>query len=63
VGSVGSGKSSLLSAILSEMKLKSGDFQVCGSIALCSQQAWIKNASLKDNILFGEPFNKFKYSK
>lgn len=32
-----------------------------GSIAYVPQQAWIQNATLRDNILFGKPFNEPKY--
>uniref|UniRef100_A0A8C2FF47 ATP-binding cassette, sub-family C (CFTR/MRP), member 6a n=1 Tax=Cyprinus carpio TaxID=7962 RepID=A0A8C2FF47_CYPCA len=53
VGHVGSGKSSLLSAMLGEMEKKSGHVTVSGSVAYVPQQAWIQNATLKDNILFG----------
>ncbi|XP_051994919.1 multidrug resistance-associated protein 1 [Xyrauchen texanus] len=53
VGHVGSGKSSLLSAMLGEMEKKSGHVTVKGSVAYVPQQAWIQNATLKDNILFG----------
>ncbi|XP_047424944.1 multidrug resistance-associated protein 1-like isoform X2 [Mugil cephalus] len=54
VGHVGSGKSSLLSAMLGEMERTSGFVSMKGSLAYVPQQAWIQNASLKDNILFGE---------
>ncbi|KAI2666162.1 Multidrug resistance-associated protein 1 [Labeo rohita] len=53
VGHVGSGKSSLLSAMLGEMEKKSGHVTVSGSVAYVPQQAWIQNATLRDNILFG----------
>ncbi|XP_073333856.1 multidrug resistance-associated protein 1-like [Pagrus major] len=53
VGHVGSGKSSLLSAMLGEMERRSGFISIKGSVAYIPQQAWIQNASLKDNILFG----------
>ncbi|XP_068585945.1 multidrug resistance-associated protein 1-like [Cebidichthys violaceus] len=53
VGHVGSGKSSLLSAMLGEMERRSGFISIKGSVAYVPQQAWIQNASLKDNILFG----------
>ncbi|XP_041804130.1 multidrug resistance-associated protein 1-like [Chelmon rostratus] len=53
VGHVGSGKSSLLSAMLGEMERRSGFVSIKGSVAYIPQQAWIQNASLKDNILFG----------
>ena len=48
----GSGKSSLLSAILGEMSKKSGTISINGKIALVAQQAWIQNTSIKDNIVF-----------
>ncbi|VEN46621.1 unnamed protein product, partial [Callosobruchus maculatus] len=63
VGSVGSGKSSLISALLGEMYKLSGKVNTDGSIAYASQQAWIQNATLKDNILFGRPYNKTEYEK
>ncbi|KAJ8251179.1 hypothetical protein GJAV_G00218160 [Gymnothorax javanicus] len=53
VGHVGSGKSSLLSAFLGEMEKWSGHVAVRGSVAYVPQQAWIQNASLGENIVFG----------
>ena len=32
-----------------------------GSLSYVEQQAWIQNMTLRDNILFGEEFNKKKY--
>ncbi|EEC47522.1 predicted protein [Phaeodactylum tricornutum CCAP 1055/1] len=63
VGRVGSGKSTLCSAILGETLLQSGEVQVKGKIAYASQSAWILNATLRDNILFGMPFDQEKYDK
>uniref|UniRef100_A0AAX7SZW9 Multidrug resistance-associated protein 1 n=1 Tax=Astatotilapia calliptera TaxID=8154 RepID=A0AAX7SZW9_ASTCA len=54
VGHVGSGKSSLLSALLGEMDKLEGSVTVKGSVAYVPQQAWIQNSSLKDNIIFGQ---------
>ncbi|KAL7635871.1 UNVERIFIED_CONTAM: hypothetical protein RMT77_013688 [Armadillidium vulgare] len=54
VGTVGAGKSSLCSAILGEMEKISGKVSVKGSVAYVPQQAWIQNATLEDNILFGK---------
>jgi ATP-binding cassette subfamily C (CFTR/MRP) protein 1 len=34
-----------------------------GSIAYVSQQAWIQNATLQDNILFGKPLDKVLYNR
>ncbi|XP_018048305.1 PREDICTED: multidrug resistance-associated protein 1 isoform X2 [Atta colombica] len=62
VGTVGSGKSSLLSALLGEMDKISGKVNTKGSIAYVSQQAWIQNATLQDNVLFGKALNKSVYN-
>src|SRR5690606_18641252 len=63
VGRVGSGKTSLISGIIGEMRNVSGNISINGSIAYCSQQAWIQNATLRDNITFGKPFDKEKYDQ
>ncbi|XP_038066967.1 ATP-binding cassette sub-family C member 8-like [Patiria miniata] len=66
VGQVGSGKSSLLSALLGEMITASGGVQWnqnCGSIAYGAQKPWLLNATLKENILFGNGFDKKRYKK
>lgn len=63
VGTVGSGKSSLVSAFLGEMDRISGRVNTKGSIAYVSQQAWIQNATLQDNILFGKAFDKTLYAR
>ncbi|KAG8590814.1 hypothetical protein GDO81_006917 [Engystomops pustulosus] len=63
VGQVGSGKSSLLSAILGEMNKLEGTIQRKGSVAYVSQQAWIQNALFQENILFGQSMNKTFYER
>ncbi|XP_049850349.1 multidrug resistance-associated protein 1-like [Schistocerca gregaria] len=63
VGKVGAGKSSLLSAILGEMPKIEGKVVVKGSVAYCSQQAWIQNGTVRSNILFGKPFDKKLYEE
>ncbi|EGC39074.1 hypothetical protein DICPUDRAFT_148191 [Dictyostelium purpureum] len=63
VGSVGSGKSSLMNALLGEMDLIEGDLSMKGSVAYVAQQAWITNATLRDNILFGKEYNEERYRK
>ncbi|XP_023935367.1 multidrug resistance-associated protein 1 isoform X2 [Bicyclus anynana] len=62
VGAVGSGKSSLLSAFLGEMNKVSGRVNTTGTVAYVPQQAWIQNATLQDNIIFGKPLEKSKYN-
>ncbi|KAG7314076.1 hypothetical protein KOW79_022572 [Hemibagrus wyckioides] len=61
VGAVGSGKSSLISALLGEMHNLSGSVHIKGSVAYVPQQAWIQNATLKDNILFGSDVDEQKF--
>ena len=61
VGPTGSGKSSLISAMLGELIMLKGDIVVGSNIAYIPQQAWIFNATLKENILFGleEDVNRY----
>ncbi|XP_066469734.1 ATP-binding cassette sub-family C member 3 isoform X2 [Tiliqua scincoides] len=61
VGHVGCGKSSLVSALLGEMEKLHGEIAIKGSVAYVPQLAWIQNATLKDNILFGHAPNEQKY--
>ncbi|EMP33026.1 Multidrug resistance-associated protein 1 [Chelonia mydas] len=63
VGQVGSGKSSLLSAILGEMNKFEGTVQRKGSVAYVSQQAWMQNSILQENILFGSDLNRPYYER
>uniref|UniRef100_A0A669Q1V6 ATP binding cassette subfamily C member 2 n=1 Tax=Phasianus colchicus TaxID=9054 RepID=A0A669Q1V6_PHACC len=63
VGAVGSGKSSLISAMLGEMENIKGHINIQGSLAYVPQQAWIQNATLKDNILFGSELDEARYQK
>ncbi|XP_076846892.1 ATP-binding cassette sub-family C member 5 isoform X2 [Brachyhypopomus gauderio] len=60
-GSVGSGKTSLISAILGQMTLLEGTVAVSGDFAYVAQQAWILNATLRDNILFGKEYEEERY--
>lgn len=63
VGSVGSGKSSLLQALVGEMKRTKGSVSFGGSIAYAAQTPWIQNATLKDNILFGQHYDEARYDQ
>ncbi|GMT16667.1 hypothetical protein PFISCL1PPCAC_7964, partial [Pristionchus fissidentatus] len=63
VGTVGSGKSSVLSAMLGELTRLRGEIRVNGSVAYVPQQAWIQNLSVRDNITFGKPFDRRWYDK
>ncbi|KAK6940974.1 ABC transporter type 1, transmembrane domain [Dillenia turbinata] len=61
VGTVGSGKSSLVASVLGEMHKMSGKVRSCGTTAYVAQTAWIQNGTIEDNILFGSPMNKDRY--
>ncbi|KAJ3097648.1 hypothetical protein HDU96_000305 [Phlyctochytrium bullatum] len=62
VGVVGSGKSSLLNGMVGEMKRLRGSVEFSGTVGYCPQSAWIQNATLRDNILFGAPMDEAKYA-
>ncbi|ODV86927.1 hypothetical protein CANARDRAFT_6494 [[Candida] arabinofermentans NRRL YB-2248] len=61
-GSIGSGKSSLLSAISGFMPKVEGTIAVDGDMLLCGYP-WVQNATVRDNILFGLEYDKVKYEK
>ncbi|RHZ33185.1 hypothetical protein DYB31_007822, partial [Aphanomyces astaci] len=61
-GSVGEGKSSLCAALLGEMDKYEGTVFVGGRVAYFSQQAWIQNMTIRENILFGHPYDRVKYN-
>jgi len=63
VGRVGSGKSSLVSAILGEMQKMEGEVSLNGTVAYVAQTAWIFNDTLKNNILFGKEFDEELYKR
>lgn len=65
VGKVGSGKSSLISALLGEMYNLSSAQVTLNSplVAFVPQQAWIKNATVKQNILFEKEFEEDFYEE
>ncbi|KAJ2657404.1 hypothetical protein IWW48_004533 [Coemansia sp. RSA 1200] len=89
-GPTGSGKSSLLSALVGEMTLVRGrvllpTIQSCllsendtkykdvielsreglaiDDIAYVAQEAWLRNATIRENILFGEPYDLERYEE
>lgn len=60
-GPVGSGKTSLLMAILGEMQRVQGYSTTVSDIAYVSQTAWLQNATIRENILFGNAFDDSRY--
>ncbi|XP_050236219.1 ABC transporter C family member 4 [Mercurialis annua] len=63
VGTVGSGKSSLLASVLGEMHKISGKVRVCGTTAYVAQTSWIQNGTIQENILFSLPMDREKYDE
>ncbi|KAK7432766.1 ATP-binding cassette transporter yor1 [Neonectria magnoliae] len=63
IGSVGSGKSSLLSALAGDMRKTEGGVVFGASRAFCPQYAWIQNTTLQNNITFGKGLDKNWYKE
>lgn len=62
IGPVGSGKSSILIALLGELQKISGDLDLKGSVFYLSQEPWIFTDTIQQNILFGNEYDKDKYN-
>ncbi|XP_042483920.1 ABC transporter C family member 3-like [Macadamia integrifolia] len=60
-GSIGSGKSSLLSCLLGELSKVSGIIKLNGTKAYVAQSPWIQSGKIVDNILFGKEMDKERY--
>ncbi|KAK4055919.1 hypothetical protein OIO90_003176 [Microbotryomycetes sp. JL221] len=61
VGSVGSGKSSLLQGLIGEMRKTKGEVVFGGSIGYCAQMPWSQNTTIRENIIFGQAFAEERY--
>ncbi|KAL2611008.1 hypothetical protein R1flu_022700 [Riccia fluitans] len=63
VGSTGEGKTSLISAILGDLPAITRDTEAVlrGDVAYVAQVSWIFNATVRDNILFGAPYDAARY--
>ncbi|KAL4462573.1 hypothetical protein ABPG74_000403 [Tetrahymena malaccensis] len=68
-GDLGSGKTSILQGILGEMEVKGGQIQyekmvqINGQISLCTQEPWIIQDTVKENIIFGQNFDENRYKQ
>ncbi|KAL5284865.1 ABCC4.2 family protein [Megaselia abdita] len=62
IGEVGAGKSSIIQSILGELSAESGTIDVEGSISYASQEPWIFTGTIRQNILFGLPYDRKRYS-
>ena len=63
VGTVGSGKSSILQLLLGELPIYSGDVLINGDISYSSQESWLFSGTVRNNILFGLPYDKLRYQE
>ena len=63
VGRVGSGKSSLLQAMLGDIWKIHGEIVLHGSVAYVAQQPWVMNATVRDNIVFGHRWDPHFYER
>lgn len=64
VGSVGAGKSSLVSGLVGEMQHVGGRVGFSldnGLVSYSAQVPWIQNATVQENIVFGQPFDPVRY--
>jgi len=61
VGPVGSGKSSIINACLGHMETWNGTVEVGGTTGYVPQIAWLQNLTVRENIIFGNPYIQSKY--
>ncbi|KIK17829.1 hypothetical protein PISMIDRAFT_110603 [Pisolithus microcarpus 441] len=62
LGRVGAGKSSLLSAIIGDMRKIEGEVTLYGSVSYAAQNPWIMSATVRDNILFSHQYDEVFYN-
>nr|CAD7589685.1 unnamed protein product [Timema genevievae] len=63
IGPVGAGKSSLLQAILKELPLSKGTITASSEVSYASQEPWLFVGTVRQNILFGQPYNPKRYNE
>ncbi|XP_013107786.2 probable multidrug resistance-associated protein lethal(2)03659 isoform X2 [Stomoxys calcitrans] len=63
VGPVGSGKTTFLNVLLGEVEIDSGEVLVNGKVSYCSQEPWIFEGTVRDNVVFVEDFNERRYKR
>lgn len=61
-GPIGTGKTSLLNAMAGFMKKIEGRVEINGDLLMCGYP-WIQNATVRDNIIFGSPYEKERYKE
>ena len=63
IGPVGSGKSSIIQAVLGEFPSSQGSVAITGAISYSPQEAWVFSGTVRQNILFGMEFDQKRYWK
>lgn len=63
IGPTAGGKSSILNTLLYELPIRSGEFRMHGKVAYSAQEPWVFNGSVRENILFGKPYNASWYDE
>lgn len=63
IGRVGSGKSSILMALMGELPIVSGDLTLYGRISYASQEPWIFAGTVEENILFGAEYDEKRFNE
>uniref|UniRef100_A0A182J5C3 Uncharacterized protein n=1 Tax=Anopheles atroparvus TaxID=41427 RepID=A0A182J5C3_ANOAO len=61
IGPVGSGKSSLLQLLLGELPIQNGTATLNGDVSYGSQEPWLFTGTVRNNILFGLPYDRKRY--
>ena len=62
VGAVGAGKTALISALLGELVAAEGvELNVDATVSYVAQTAWVQSMSLRENVIFGRPFDEDSY--
>ncbi|XP_065085908.1 ATP-binding cassette sub-family C member 4-like [Ochlerotatus camptorhynchus] len=63
IGQIGSGKSSILNLVMKELTPKAGSVTINGTVSYCSQKPWVFEGTVRENIVFIEPFDENRYNK
>ena len=63
VGQVGSGKTTLLQVILRELDIDSGHISINGVVSYASQEAWLFEGTIRNNIVFIDEYDEKRYKE
>ncbi|XP_026726077.1 multidrug resistance-associated protein 4-like [Trichoplusia ni] len=63
IGPVGSGKTSLLQLLLRELPLTDGTLNIKGKMSYACQESWLFPGTVRENIIFGLPYDVQKYKE